>query len=233
MTLSFPSQFGYYGLRVNPTFEHVSGTIRKPLRIPLPDRRDKYYALSPYRALILDAEQKYNQSESASLEYRSSGAELPEHAARVHPSDAGADHSFRRMDEHHGAMEVQNAYETALNAMDEKKRYRIREKRADTLGVYSGPTKMHPVIEAHSLSLSETGMPHMVPGERPQAPGGSYPGPHPLWAAAGQPQAPPFPAFELLNMAQPANVLVAKLSPSENMTYEEARSFVVQPTYST
>ena len=152
MTLSFPSQFGYYGLRVNPTFEHVAGTIRKPLRIPLPDRRDKYYALSPYRALILDAEHKFNQSESASLEYRSSGAELPEHAARVHPSDAGADHSFRRMDEHHGAMEVQNAYETALHAMDEKKRYRIREKRADTLGVYSGPTKMHPVIEAHNQS---------------------------------------------------------------------------------
>ena len=85
MTLSFPSQFGYYGLRVNPTLEQVAGTIRKPLRIPLPDRRDKWYALSPYRALILDAEQKYNQRESAGLEYRNSGAELPERAARVQP----------------------------------------------------------------------------------------------------------------------------------------------------
>jgi len=232
MTLSFPSHFGYYGLRVNPTLEQVAGTIRKPLRIPKPDRHAKNYALSPYRALILDAEQKCNNYESASLEYRNSGAELPERAARVHPSDAGMDNSFRRLDENHGAMAVQNAYETALNAMDEKKRYRIREKRADTLGVY-GPQKMNPVIEAHSPSLSETSMPHVVPGERPQALGGRYPGPHPLWVAAGQPQAPPFPSFELLNTGQPANVLVATLSPSENMTYAEARNFVVQPTYST
>ena len=166
MTLSFPSHFGYYGLRVNPTFDQVAGTVRKPLRVPVPDRRAKYYALSPYRALILDAEQKYNNYESASIEYRNSGAELPEHAARVHPSDAGMDHSFRRLDDNHSAMAVQNAYETALNAMDENKRYRIREKRADTLGIY-GPHQMHPVIEAHSQSLSETSVPHLVPGERP------------------------------------------------------------------
>jgi len=232
MALSFPSQFGYYGLRVNPTFEQVAGTIRKPLRIPLPDRRDKWYALSPYRALILDAEQKYNQSESAGLEYRNSGAELPERAARVHPSEAAADHSFHRIDEHHQAMAVQNAYETALHTMDEKKRYRIREKRSETLSVQSGPNKMHPVVEAHSQSLSETGMPHIVPGVRPQAPGGGYPGPPQAFAAAGQPQAEEFPAFELLNMSQPANVLAATLSRSENLTYEQVRDFAVQPTWS-
>ena len=41
-------------------------------------------------------------------------------------------------------MAVQNAYETALHTMDEKKRYRIREKRSETLSVQSGPNKMHP-----------------------------------------------------------------------------------------
>ena len=46
--LSYTSTFGYYGLRVNPTFEQVIGTVRKPLRIPLPDRRAKWYANSPY-----------------------------------------------------------------------------------------------------------------------------------------------------------------------------------------
>ena len=60
MTLSYGSQFGYYGLRENPTLEQVIGSVRKPLRIPLPDRRAKWYALSPYRALILDAEREAN-----------------------------------------------------------------------------------------------------------------------------------------------------------------------------
>jgi hypothetical protein len=59
--LSYTSKTGYYGLRINETLEEAMGTIRKPLRIPLPDRKAKWHALSPYRALILDAEKiKYN-----------------------------------------------------------------------------------------------------------------------------------------------------------------------------
>jgi hypothetical protein len=231
MTLSFPSQFGYYNLRVNPTLEQVAGTVRKPLRIELPDRKAKWYALSPYRALILDAEQKFNQSESAGIEYRNSGAELPESAARARPSEAAGDHSFRRIEENHHAINAQNAYETAQHVIEQKKRYRIRQKRSATLSAQSGPNHMNPVVEAHSRSLAETGMPHIVPGERPRAPSGSYPAPHPLLAAAGQPQAEEFPAFELLNMGQPANVLAATLSQNENLTYEQVRDFVVQPTW--
>ena len=56
--LSYKSEYGYYGLRVNPTFEQVVATVRKPLRIPLPDRKAKWYALSPYRGLILDASER-------------------------------------------------------------------------------------------------------------------------------------------------------------------------------
>ena len=40
--LSYGSQFGYYGLRVNPTLEQAIKTVRKPLRIPVPDRRAKW-----------------------------------------------------------------------------------------------------------------------------------------------------------------------------------------------
>ena len=96
--LSYPSTFGYYGLRVNPTLEQVVGSVRKPLRIPLPDRQAKYYALGPYRALILDASQKFNDSEQASVDYRNGGHHLPEAAARVHPSAAGMDPSFHEYD---------------------------------------------------------------------------------------------------------------------------------------
>mgnify|MGYP003346567539 FL=1 len=70
MSLSYTSKFGYYGLRVNPTLEQVVGTVRKPLRIPLPDRKAKWYANSPYRALILDAEEKYQDYEAKNIDYQ-------------------------------------------------------------------------------------------------------------------------------------------------------------------
>jgi hypothetical protein len=38
---SYMSHFGYYGLRVVPTLEQAINTVRKPLRIPVPDRLAK------------------------------------------------------------------------------------------------------------------------------------------------------------------------------------------------
>ena len=108
--LSYTSQFGYYGLRVNPSYEQVLGTIRKPLRIPLPDRSAKWYALSPFRALILNAEAKYQDYEHARIDYKQSGAHLPESAASVRPSDGGQDPSFDQIHSHGDAMETQHAY---------------------------------------------------------------------------------------------------------------------------
>ena len=80
-SLSFTDEKGYYGLRVNPTYDEILQTIRKPLHIPLPQRSAKWYALSPYQALLLDAEEKYNDYEHANLDYNNSGAELPRRAA--------------------------------------------------------------------------------------------------------------------------------------------------------
>ena len=231
MSLSYTSQLGYYGLRVNPTLEQVIGSVRKPLRIPLPDRHAKWYALSPYRALILDAEEKYNQHEAATIDYRASGAELPEHAARVRPSDAGQDDSFSRIEEHHRAMALQNAYEAAKESMDSDKRSRARELRTDTLRSQHGPNMFNPVIEAHHESLRETGVPHFMPGVR-SVQNHKLPAPPPAYVAAGQPQAPEFTSFEVLNMGQPANVLAATLTREEGLTYEHIRDFVAQPTWS-
>ena len=231
MSLSYTSQLGYYGLRVNPTLEQVIGSVRKPLRIPLPDRRAKRYALSPYRALILDAEAKYNQHESAAIDYRNSGAELPEHAARVRPSDAGMDGSFNRIEENNRGMALQNAYETAKDSMDSNNRARASEMRTETLSAQHGPDMLNPVIEAHHESLSQTGVPHFMPGVR-SVPTHSLPAPPPAYVAAGQLQPPQFQSFEVLSMGQPANVLAARLSPEQNMTYEHLRDFVAQPTWS-
>ena len=232
MSLSYGSQFGYYGLRLNPTLEQVIGSVRKPLRIPLPDRRAKWYALSPYRALILDAEREANDYETATLDYRYSGAHLPEAAAAIRPSDAVEDHSFRRVDENHRANDLQSAYETAYQTMDQERKGRTKQQRREVLQAQHGSNRMHPVIEAHHRSLKESGVPHHMPGIRLQPQPTKYHAPPKLFAAAGQPQYEEFPSFEMLNMGVPENLLMAHPSKERNMTYERIRDLVIQPTWS-
>ena len=49
-------KFGYYGLRVEQTFDEVLDAINKPVRIPLPDRAAKRKAFSLFRNAVLDNE---------------------------------------------------------------------------------------------------------------------------------------------------------------------------------
>ena len=230
--LSYKSQYGYYGLRVNPSFEQAVGTVRKPLRIPLPDRQAKWYALSPYRALILDAEQKFHDYEHAAIDYRQSGAELPEAAARVRPSDAGDDPAWQHIHEHGDRLEQQHAYETAFELMNQEHQQETRETRHEQLRLTYGPSHMNPVVQASHDELEEAGVGHFMPGPREPPPRRVWHTPHDQLVAAGQPQAPEFPSFERLNMGQPANFRASTLTPSQNMTYERAREFVVEPTWS-
>jgi hypothetical protein len=232
MTLSYGSQFGYYGLRLNPTLEQVIGSIRKPLRIPVPDRRAKWYALSPYRALILDAEREANDYETSAMGYRNSGAQLPEAAAAIRPSDAGEDQSFRRIDENRRAIDLQSAYETAKQTMDQERKGKTKQRRKGVLRAQHGSNHIHPVVEAHHRSLKESGVPHHMPGIRLQPQPTKYPAPQQLFAAAGQPQHQEFPSFEMLNMGVPENLLTAHPSKELNMTYDRIRDLVIQPTWS-
>ena len=41
---------GYYGLVVKPSFDQVLDDTKKPLRIPIPDRKAKREALNFYQA---------------------------------------------------------------------------------------------------------------------------------------------------------------------------------------
>ena len=229
--LSYTSQTGYYGLRVNPTFDQVLGTIRNPLRIPIPNRSAKWYALSPYRALILDAEAKYNDYEHARLDYRTSGSELPEAAARTRESDAGHDPAFDGLDRQHQEREARHAYETAFDVMNAEHRQHTAEARTTHLGQSYGVNRMHPVVEAAHEELTEAGVPQAMAGRRIAPEHRSYRAPPPQMGSKGQPQAPEFPTFENLNMGQPRNVTQGRLSVSQNMTYERAREFVVAPTW--
>ena len=228
--LSFTSQFGYYGLRVNPTFDQVLGTVRKPLHIPVPDRKAKWYALSSYRSFILDAEQKYNNHEKAAIDYRQSGAELPEAAAQVRPSEAGDDPAFQRVHTQGQQMEQQDAYEVAQAAMHEDRKQQTELTRNEQLSRSYGPNHMNPVVEASHEQLVEAGVPHQMPAPRIPAPIRSWPAPPPQYVCDGQLQAPEFPTFESLNMGQPTNFKTATLTPAQNMTYEQARRLVREQT---
>lgn len=128
--LSYTSQYGYYHLRVNPTYEQVVGTVRKPLRIPLPDRREKWYANSVYRAFLEDAGKKFEEVEGAAHMYRESGAELPESAAQVRRSDAGNDQTFDRIHQHGDRMDQNDTYEASYEVTrQEEKRKTLANRR--------------------------------------------------------------------------------------------------------
>ena len=232
--LSYGSQFGYYGLRVNPTLDQAIKTVRKPLRIPVPDRRAKWYALSPYRALILDAEQRANDIEGAMLDYRNSGAELPEHAARVRGSGAGGDDAWMHIDEDNHRLHEQHQHEEAARFLREQHQRETEGARAESLSKMHGSWKSHPVIEAAGEELAEAGVTHQDVGEEPmvfRAQVNHYSAPPPQMASTGQPQAPEFPSFEVLNMGQPTNLLAAKMSRETAMSYERMRDFVPERTW--
>ena len=230
--LSFKSQFGYYGLRVNPTYEQAVGTVRNPLRIPLPDRTAKWYANSPYRALIDDAGKKFEEAEGAAHMFRESGAEVPETATRVRSSPAGDDAIYDRIHDHGHRMDENDAMETARELTQLEESRKTAAVRREILSKSYGPNKMDPTIENEHEELRDSGVPHYMPKPRTMPPKAFFTRPLPEMAASGQPKAPEFPSFELLNMGQPATIREATLTKSQNMTYERMRDFVVQPTFS-
>ena len=118
---------------MNPTFDEALKSVRKPLRIPVPDRRATWYALSPCRALILDAEQRLNDVEGALLDYRNTGAELPELAARVRPTPAGEDEAWMHIDEDNRRMHDQHQHEEAARFLREERQQETEAARTEGL----------------------------------------------------------------------------------------------------
>ena len=237
-TLSYANQFGYYGLRVNPTFDQALKTIRKPVRIPIPDRRAKWYANSPYRALLEDAEHRANDIEGALLDYRNSGAELPEHAARVRGSGAGQDDAWMHVDEDNHRLYEQHQHEEAARFLREQHQHETAAARAEGLSKMSGAWKSHPVIEAAADELGEAGV--SPPGGNDmgskdqlgfRAQVNHYAAPPQMMAATGQPQAPQFPSFEVLNMNQPTNLMAAKMTRQAAVSYERLRDMLPERTW--
>ena len=229
--VSYKDTYGYYHLRVNPTLDQVMGMKRQDKTLPLPDRSAKWMALSWYRALLLDAGKKFEEVEGAAHQYRESGAELPESAARFHPSAVGQDPMFDRIDDHNERMQQNRAYEAAAVMQHQHRQQQTAETRREQLRLSYGPNKMNSVIEAHHDQLEEVNIPHIMPAPRLPPPVKVWKTPPQQYAAAGQVQAPEFPTYEMLNLGQVANIKSAALRLDQAMTYERIREFAVQPTW--
>ena len=224
--LSYTSQFGYYGLRVNPTFEQVLKTVRKPLRIPLPDRHAKWYALGPYRSLILDAEAKYNDYQHSHIDFQQSGHEINEAAARVRRSDAGGDPVFPQLQAQGEAMNAQRAHEAASQLMEIERRRQTEHNRSQVLYSTHGPNFSDPVIQAAFDELDEHQAYHTKPAARPHPIKSYYMAPVAQWASAGQPQAPEFTPFGELNLGEPHRIRAGKLTLGHATGYDRLRDSV-------
>ena len=229
--LSGKSQFGYYGLRVNPNFEQAVGTVRKNLRVPVPDRRWKWYALGPYRSHLLDLEAKYHDYEHDAINYKKTGHELPESAARLRRSDAGQDPMFDVMHAQGHAVDAEYAHETAIDRMNEEHRRIAEENRSRVLGSHYGPIRGHPTVEASRHELDEALVPYTMYAPRPHVESTSWLAPVGRMAAAGQPQALYLRSFEQLNGMAPDTYVAGSLSRSQATTYEQVRDSAVAPDY--
>ena len=58
-----------------------------------------------------------------------------------------------------------------------------------------------------------------------------YAAPPQMMASTGQPQAPQFPNFEVLNMNQPTNLMAAKMTRQAAVSYERLRDMLPERTW--
>ena len=68
---------GYYGLVVKPNFDEVLVETKKPLRIPIPDRKAKREALNFYQAKLLELQQLAIGHQAYEMEHILSDATVP------------------------------------------------------------------------------------------------------------------------------------------------------------
>lgn len=192
---------GYYGLIVKPTFEQALGAARKPLRIPLPDRSAKWYALSPFRSAILDAEKLYNDYQHATLNFRESKADMPEAAARVRESDAGQDASFGAMDEQRHSHEFQQMSRNVQAAAVRQERQAAMNRRADTFRRLQHG-RGAPMIDAEHDELEAANVEHFHFGRVVGRHEGRTEAYHEAPQADGFPAQPQFTDFRVQNLGQ-------------------------------
>ena len=234
MALPEKDRRGYYGLIVKPGFEEALGWARKPLRIPLPDRRSKWYALSPFRAAILDAEAKFQDFEHAVHDYRQTGNELPEKAAQVQESPAGVDAGFGRMNDQAQELDERHGQQRVREMHEDHERSSAREERHHELFQRHNQGRKNPVIENEGKALhfsigsdNEDAGPYQALRNRKHKLGRVE-----LPQAAGRPSVRPLASFREANgQRMDSDSSAGAVQIGENESYEAARR-LVEPTFS-
>ena len=210
-TLSYKDHYEW-GLRVNPTFDELFPSTKKKIHVPQPDRSAKWFALSNYRAFMLDAAKKYHDHEHLKLDYDSSGAQLPQRAAMVSPSADGEDNTWQNIADHTQRVEEQDAYEIAFEAMNAEHRQQAATMRAQNLAAAHAPSVGHWFIDSNHQDLEEVGVEHDAPPHPPPLQNTRLPAPVQLPAAGGQiGLLRPLPTLEFLNTGQPRSFRESRL----------------------
>ena len=222
--LSYTDQKGYYGLMVEPTYEQMLRSLKKPIRIPQPDRSAKWYATGIYRAFLLEQAKRYNDAQMKDLEYDQSGAHLPAAAERgAQTSMAGTDDTWNRQEQFNSNLNAEEARRVAEDAMASEQRAQANRMRKQQLSSY-GPTKSHWTVEAHHQDLEYRGIPHPAPQPKMTMPAGRWQAPPNEYIAAGQPQAQEFPTFEQLNLGYDKRYKLGRPAPLDiNKNYQQLR----------
>jgi hypothetical protein len=163
---------GYYGLRVNATYEEMLGSLKKEIRIPQPDRRAKWYATGIYRAFLLEQAKRYNDTQRKDLDYDDSGAQLPAAAERAQQgSMAGTDDTWNRQEQFNSNLNAEEARRIAEDALAAERKEQANQMRRQQLSAY-GPSAGHWTVEAHHQDLEERGIPHSAPTPKMTMPAG-------------------------------------------------------------
>jgi hypothetical protein len=224
--LSYTDKYAW-GLRIEPTYDEMLQSVKKPLRIPVPDRDAKWYGLSVYRSLLLDAADNFQRYEQQKLDFERSNAALPMTAAAVRPSESGNDHAWARNAQFNQDLEETHEYERAFEQMEAQRRTETAEMRRQQLSTY-GPAQGYWTTEANHRELDEAGVPHMAPVPRPPMTRASWSTAHNVPVAAGQVGGRPFPTFEQLNLGQQRRYQPAAISTTFNHRgYERLRENAV------
>jgi hypothetical protein len=224
--LSYQDTKGYYGLRVQPSYDEMLRSLRKKIFIPQPDRSAKWVATGIYRAFLLEQAKRYNDAQIKDLEYDATDSHAPKAVVNgQQESMAGTDDTWDRHEQFNANLSAEDARRVADDAMAAERRQQANQMRRLQLSSY-GPTAGHWTVDAHHKDLEDAGVPHTAPAPKKLAtPAGQWRAPANEFIAAGQPQAPEFPTFEQLNLGYPTSFKLGRPAPLDrNKNYQQLRA---------
>ena len=168
-------RFGYYGLRVEPTFDEALDAVKKPIRSPIPDRAAKRKAFSLFRNAVLDNERAARGYDPAApgddgggqtheermdeiqrlasehdirgLEHALGGDTIPASVLQVAPSPSADDAVWAEMEEHAKLHQESRQQAAVRHRVDQEAQRMLRGVRSTALLDIHSQGRGHPVLQ--------------------------------------------------------------------------------------